>query len=78
MSSGDSQKQAEQVTGVSNVAYNVMGVLYNTLEGISAMEDYKEDAQEAGDQEVYDVFEQIQQRLQGDVERLRQLLSQRL
>ncbi len=78
MSSGDIQRQAERATGVSNVAYNLMSVLQNTLEAISALEMYRQDAEEAGDQEVLQLFDELQQRLQGDVERLRQLLSQRL
>ena len=65
---------AEQITGVSNVAYDVMAVLQNKLEGISAMEVYKEDAEEEGDQELRDLFEQIQQRDIQDVEKLKKML----
>ena len=78
MSTEDIQRQSEQATGVSNVAYDLMSVLQNTLEAISALETYRQDAEDAGDQEVLQLFDELQQRLQGDVERLRQLLAQRL
>ncbi len=78
MGTEQTKRHSEQVTGVSNVAYDLMSVLQNTLEGIAALEVYKEDARNAGDQEAQNLFEQLEQRLTGDVERLRGLLVQRL
>lgn len=70
------KRQAETVSGVSNIAYDLMSVLTNTLEGIAAIEQYKQDAQ--GDDEVLQCFEQLQQQASQDVETLRQLVSSRL
>ena len=70
------QRNVENVTGVSNVTYNLLSVLNNKLEGISAMEQYKQDAQ--GDQDVVQCFEELQQRDRTDVERLRELLASRI
>lgn len=67
---------SEQVTGVSNVAYDVMVVLSNHLEGIAALQAYKIDAQD--DAEVLTAFEQVEQRYQEGVEDLRALLRSRL
>ncbi len=78
MSTERAKRESEQVTGVSNVAYDLMSVLQNTLEAIAALEVYKQDAESAGDQEARDLFEQLEQRLTGDVDRLRGLLVQRL
>ncbi len=72
------QDQTEQASGISNVAYDLMSVLQNTLEGISALQEYKEDAEEAGDDEVLQLFESIEERLSGEVDQLRSLLRQRL
>jgi hypothetical protein len=72
------KQRAEQVSGISNVAYDLMTVLANKLEGIAAMEEYKVDAQNARDQEVQDCFEQLEQRAREDVGRLKDLLTQRL
>ncbi len=55
-----------------------MSVLHNTLEAIAAIEQYKQDAEDAGDQEVRELFEQLEQRLTGDVARLKGLLLERL
>lgn len=72
------KRQSEQVTGVSNVAYDLMIVLTNKLEGIAAMEEYKLDAEEAGDQEVRALFERIVRRERDEIEELRTLLLPRL
>lgn len=78
MSGEQTKQQSEQVTGVSNVAYDVMSVLQNTLEAVAALQIYKQDAESAGDQEARDLFEQLEQRLTGDVDTLRGMLVQRL
>jgi hypothetical protein len=71
------QKQrTEAISGVSNVAYDLMSVLTNKLEGIAAIEQYKQDAQ--GDQEVLQCFEQLEERARQDVDTLRQLVVSRL
>lgn len=70
------KQQSASVTGVKNVTYNAMTVLTNKLQGIAAMEQYKKDAQ--GDQEVLECFEQIQERDREDVDRLRDLVANRL
>jgi hypothetical protein len=72
------KQRAEQVSGISNVVYDLMTVLTNKLEGIAAMEEYKVDAQNARDQEVQDLFEQLEQRASEDVRRIKDLLTQRL
>ena len=50
------------MTGVSNVAYDLMVVLTNKLEGVAAMEEYKLDADAANDAAVRAAFERIEQR----------------
>ncbi|HEV2127796.1 MAG TPA: hypothetical protein VGR22_04165 [Thermomicrobiales bacterium] len=70
------KRNAENVTGVSNVTYDLMSVLTNKLEGIAATEVYKQDAQ--GDQEALKAFEEMEERDRKDVERLRDLVATRL
>jgi hypothetical protein len=70
------KRNAEEMTGISNVSYDLMSVLTNKLEGIAVMEQYKEDAQ--GDQDVRQVFEQIQERDRQDVDKLKELVVSRL
>ena len=72
------KRQAETISGVSNVAYDLVAVLYNKLDAIAALEAYKRDAEEQGDHEVQTLFEHLQQTERADVERLRGLLVERL
>jgi len=74
----DVNQNAQQITGVSNVAYDLMSVLQNFLEAMSAIEVYKEDAEEANDQELLELFNRIQSDLGSYVEALKPLLVSRL
>jgi hypothetical protein len=74
----EAKVDSDRVTGISNVAYDLMVVLSNHLEGIAALQEYKLDTDEAGDSEVSDAFERIEQRYQEGVEELRSLLMTRL
>jgi hypothetical protein len=68
------KRHSERVTGVSNVAYDLMTVLTNKLEGVAAMEEYKLDADASSDADVRAAFERIEQREREDIEELRGLL----
>jgi hypothetical protein len=70
------EKQASSATGVSNPTYNAMAVLTNKLQGIATIEQYKQDID--GDQELLQCFEQIQERDREHVDKLRDLVAQRL
>ncbi len=72
------KRRSESVTGVSNVAYDLMVVLTNKLEGIAAMEEYKLDADVANDAEVRSLFERIEQRDREAIDELRLLLVSHL
>lgn len=74
----EAKVDSDRVTGVSNVAYDVMVVLSNHLEGIAALQEYKLDAEEAGDSEVAAAFDRIEQRYQEGIQELRSLLLSRL
>lgn len=68
------KRRSERVTGVSNVAYDLMVVLTNKLEGVAAMEEYKLDADVADEREVRAAFERIEERERESIEELRGLL----
>ncbi|MBX5492200.1 MAG: hypothetical protein IRZ14_13685 [Chloroflexi bacterium] len=78
MAQAQAKQQSEQRTGVSNVAYDLVTILQNKLKGIAAFEEYKLDAQAAGDQEVLDLLTRLEQRERQDVDQLKQLVVQRL
>jgi hypothetical protein len=70
--------QSERVTGVSNVAYDLMVVLANLLQGAAAIETYKLDADAADDREARAAFERVEQWQRQGIEELRGLLAARL
>ena len=74
MEQEEAKRHSERVTGVSNVAYDLMVVLTNKLEGVAAMEEYKLDADAANDAAVRTAFERIEQRERESIDELRELL----
>ena len=72
------KRRSERVTGVSNVAYDLMTVLSNKLEGVAAIEEYKLDADAANDADVRAAFERIEQRERESIDELRGLLVSHL
>lgn len=69
---------ADRITGVSNVAYDLLVVLSNHLEGVAVLQEYKVDADAAGDTDVSAAFDRIEQRYQKGIAELRTLLVSRL
>jgi hypothetical protein len=74
----EAKKRSEHISGVSNVAFNLMTILENKLQGIAAMEEYKLDCQDCGDQPAQELIEELQRREVDDVTRLRGYLKDRL
>ena len=72
------RQSAELVTGISNVAYDLITLLQNKLEAITACEVYKQDAQEAGNARALSVLEHCQDVDRAFVQRLRRLLAEEL
>jgi deazaflavin-dependent oxidoreductase (nitroreductase family) len=78
MDQEEAKRRSERVTGVTNVAYDLMVVLTNKLEGVAAMEEYKLDADAANDAAVRAAFERIELRERQSIEELRGLLIDHL
>jgi hypothetical protein len=74
----DEKRQAEDVSGISNVTYDLLATLTAKLEGIAAMEEYIDDAKDEGADDVRALFEELQQRDTQDVNRLRELVKRYL
>jgi hypothetical protein len=72
------RQEAERISGVPNVAYDLTAVFHNKLEGIAALETYKRDAEAAGDSELVAFFGECQQTARSEAERLRGMLVKRL
>ena len=72
------KRTSDEVTGVSNVTYDLISTVHNKLQAVAAMEGYKRDAESAGDREVVECFDRIIGRETEDLQQLRGLLATRL
>ena len=72
------RQNAERITGVPNVTFDLTAVLHNKLEAIAAYEVYRQDAREAGHRQAEVFFDQCQQFERASVQQLRELLAQDL
>lgn len=70
------KRSTDQITGISNVTYDLISVMHNKLQAIAAMEGYKQDCQ--GDREILDLLDRLVQRETEDLAELREALSTRL
>ncbi|MEX1158631.1 MAG: hypothetical protein WEC79_06860 [Thermomicrobiales bacterium] len=69
------KRHCADASGISNVAYDALAILTNKLQGIAAIEEYKLDAREAGDQQFLDVLQDLERRACEDVVRLQGLAA---
>lgn len=69
---------SEQTTGIRNVTYNVVSVLYHALQGAETYERYVRDAEQSGDEEMKRFFQDVQQEEKRRAERAEQLLARLL
>jgi rubrerythrin len=64
-------------TGISNVQYDLVSVMYHALQGAQTNETYSRDAEQEGDQEAAQFFREVKQEDQKRAERGKQLFTQR-
>jgi hypothetical protein len=70
------RQSAERVTGVSNLMFDLITLMQNKLEAITAYEVYKKDAEEADNSRAQSLFEHCQDTDRAIVQRLRRLLGE--
>ncbi len=76
MTTAEVKRQVEGLSGVSNVAFDLLTILENKLQGVAAMEEYLLDC--GGDAEVRALLQDLQRREVEDVARVKSLLVKRL
>ena len=64
----------EHMTGTKDEQYNLISVLYHTLQGAETYEQYIQDAQQAGDQELVQFLREVQAEDRRRAERAKELL----
>ncbi|HEY9859109.1 MAG TPA: hypothetical protein V6D16_06365 [Candidatus Obscuribacterales bacterium] len=68
----------DHTTGTSDEQYDLVSVLYHALEGAATCEVYIQDAEEAGDSELTQFFQELQEEESRRAERAKALLAKRL
>ncbi|HVL70934.1 MAG TPA: hypothetical protein VM434_03520 [Beijerinckiaceae bacterium] len=68
----------EQTTGTGDVVYDLVSVLYHSLQGAEIYEEFATDADEAGDQELAQFFREVQKEERSRADRAKQFLAKRL
>ncbi len=63
-------------TGTKDATYNLVSVLYHSLQGADLYETYASDA--GGDQDLASFFREVQQQEKQRADRAKQLLAKRL
>lgn len=67
-----------EVTGTGDVTYDLVSVLYHSLQGAETYEFFESDAEEAGDQELVTFFREVREEEQRRADRAKALLVGRL
>lgn len=68
----------QQSTGTADPTYNIISVLYHALEGASTVDQYIEDARQAGDDELATYLEQVKQGYTRTSDQGKRLLAARI
>jgi hypothetical protein len=71
-------EDSAEVTGTPDEHYNLVSVLYHSLKGAETYATYVEDADEAGDEELAEFFQDVQEQEQARADRAKELLVRRL
>ncbi len=69
---------SQHVTGTSDPLYNVVSVYYHALKAAADAQQYIQDAQQAGDQQLVQFFQQSQQNARQAAEQAKTTLQQQL
>jgi|GraSoiStandDraft_24_1057298.scaffolds.fasta_scaffold490435_2 rubrerythrin len=65
-------------TGTPDPVYDLISVAYHALQGAETYEQYAQDAQRQGDQELADYFRKTQQECRRSADEAQRLLASRL
>lgn len=68
----------EQLTGTKDTTYDLSSVIYHALQGVETCQQYIQDAEQSGDNEVGQFMREAQQQQRQLAEKAKSLLKQRL
>lgn len=72
------QSEQHKKTGASNIEYDLFSEVHSLLKGNAALEQYIDDAHQAGNQEVERCFKTIHDQNKDHVTKLRDLIAKQI
>jgi hypothetical protein len=76
--SNTSSTMGQSATGMPNYVYDLVSVLYHCLKSGTAYQTYIQDAQQSGNNDLVQFFQQMQQEDRQRAQRAQQLLGQQI
>lgn len=67
--------QERQNTTISNTYYNLVSILYHSLEAAQTYDTYVKDAKQTGDQDLAQFFQSLHQNANQQAQKAQQLLA---
>ncbi len=74
----DDASDEGSITGTRDLTYNLISVIYHTLQGAETCEQYLKDAYEVNDTELIQFFHEVQHQQHRIAEQGKDLLTERL
>ena len=68
-------RMGQSATGTPDVTYNLISIVYHSLQGAETYEQYIRDAEQSGNQDLAQFFRDVQQEDQRRAQRGRELLG---
>ena len=65
-------------TGVANEQYNLVSIMYHSLQSAAVCELYAQDANQSGDQELTNFFHQVKEQACKQADQAKQLMAKRM
>ena len=75
---GTTGGMGQSVTGIPDHLFDLVSVLYHALKSGTTYQTYIQDAQQSGDKDLVQFFQQIQQQDKQRVQQAQQLLNQKM
>jgi hypothetical protein len=73
-----STTNSDRITGTPNEHYDLVSILYHALEGATTYDTYIRDAEQCGDEELRQFFQEVKEQSIKLAERAKELLARRL
>ena len=72
------QQRKNSETGTANEHYNLISVIYHSLQSATACDTYIQDADSSGDRELSQFFQQVKEQNTQQAEQAKKMMTQRM